>query len=346
MSSVTILLLIILVAVLSLPFFVHKVEENLEIFLFVAGILAAIASSQLEWPLVEEALIEPIKITIAVLIAGIAFKLLRSPLRIAVKATISRIGIKLFAFCAITILGLASSVITAIVSALILVEVIDCMSLDRKDEIKLVVLACFAIGIGAVLTPIGEPLSTIVIAKLKGEPYNASFGFLFSEYWFFIIPGILLLGIAGAVIVGKGTPADGLRETREENFVDILVRAGKTYLFVMALVFLGTGFKPLIDTYVIRLPPSGLFWINTVSAVLDNATLAAAEVGPSMTRSQLDFALLSLLISGGMLVPGNIPNIIAAGKLRIKSKEWLTIGLPVGMASLVAVFALLQLTRA
>ena len=47
-----------------------------------------------------------------------------------------------------------------------------------------------------------------------------------------------------------------------------------------------------------------------VSAILDNATLAAAEIGPALTESQIKSALMGLLISGGMLIPGNIPNII------------------------------------
>ena len=41
-----------------------------------------------------------------------------------------------------------------------------------------------------------------------------------------------------------------------------------------------------------------------------------------MTDRQVKFALMSLLISGGMLIPGNIPNIISASKLDIKSGEW------------------------
>jgi predicted cation transporter len=40
-----------------------------------------------------------------------------------------------------------------------------------------------------------------------------------------------------------------------------------------------------------------------------------------------------------MLIPGNIPNIIAAGKLKIKSKEWIAVGVPVGTAAMVLYFA-------
>jgi predicted cation transporter len=335
----------ILALVLFLPFLLKHVEENLEIFLFAMGLLAVTVSAQWGWELIEEALVEPIAISAAVLIAGLAFKFLRPAVRRAVKTAISRFGLKPFAFCLVVLLGLISSAITAIISALLLVEAIDCMSLDRKDEIKLVVIACFAIGMGAVLTPLGEPLATIVIAKLRGEPYYASFWFLFEEYWRFAIPGVLLFGALAAIIINKGPTDEGLKETREEGLGDIVLRTGKTYLFVMALVFLGTGFKPIIDAYVSKLPPAGLYWINSLSAILDNATMAAAEVGPSMTRSQLDFALLSLVIAGGMLIPGNIPNIISAGKLKIKSKEWIAVGVPVGACAMVLCFVILLITR-
>jgi predicted cation transporter len=342
MPVVTILsLFAILLLVLFLPFMVKKVEENLEIFLFAMGILAVTVSAQWAWPLIEEALLEPIKITAAVLVAGLLFKFLRPAARRAVGSAMSFLGVKAFAFAVVVVLGLVSSVITAIIAALLLVEVIDCMRLDRKDEIKIVVIACFAIGMGAVLTPLGEPLSTIVIGKLRGEPYNASFWFLFIEFWRYVVPGVLLFGALAAILVRKGPEDEGLKENREEGIPDILLRTAKTYLFVMALVFLGTGFKPIIDAYISKLPAAGLFWLNSISAILDNATLAAAEVGPSMSMEQLVYALLGLIIAGGILIPGNIPNIIAAGKLRIKSKEWIAVGVPVGVVAMALYFSIL-----
>jgi predicted cation transporter len=109
----------------------------------------------------------------------------------------------------------------------------------------------------------------------------------------------------------------------------------------MALVFLGTGFKPIIDAYISKLPASGLFWLNSISAILDNATLAAAEVAPSMSMPQLVYALLGLTVAGGILIPGNIPNIISAGKLKIKSREWMSVGLPIGAVAMAAYFCVL-----
>ncbi len=84
-----------------------------------------------------------------------------------------------------------------------------------------------------------------------------------------------------------------------------------------------------------------LYWINTISAVLDNATLTAAEITPKMDILQIRAMLMGLLISGGMLIPGNIPNIIAAGKLKIGSGDWAKLGVPVGFFVLVVYFVVL-----
>ena len=109
----------------------------------------------------------------------------------------------------------------------------------------------------------------------------------------------------------------------------------------MALVFLGAGFAPLILEFIIQIPAEGLYWVNIVSAVLDNATLAAAEIGPQLSLIQIKSALMGLLIAGGMLIPGNIPNIIAAGKMGITSKEWARYGVPLGFVLLVIYFVIL-----
>ena len=75
-----------------------------------------------------------------------------------------------------------------------------------------------------------------------------------------------------------------------------------------------------------------------ISAVLDNATLTAAEISPNMSLVQIRAILMGLLISGGMLIPGNIPNIICANKLNITSKEWAKVGLPIGFVAMVVYF--------
>src|SRR3970282_1764502 len=130
-----------------------------------------------------------------------------------------------------------------------------------------------------------------------------------------------------------------------ETYRGAVGRALRVYLFVMALTLLGEGFKPIIDRFVIHLDARLLYWINMVSAILDNATLTAAEVSPQMSLSQVRAVLMGLLISGGMLIPGNIPNIIAANKLKIRSRTWARWGVPLGLVMLVLYFAVLFLIQ-
>ena len=126
-----------------------------------------------------------------------------------------------------------------------------------------------------------------------------------------------------------------------ETVKDVVMRAVKVYVFIMALVLLGDGFKPIIFTYFTQIPSTILFWVNMVSAILDNATLAAAEIGPALSELQIKSILMGLLIAGGMLIPGNIPNIISASKLGITSKEWARLGVPMGLVSMAIYFVII-----
>jgi predicted cation transporter len=237
-------------------------------------------------------------------------------------------------------LGFLSSVITAIIAALILAEVMSALKLTRNFEIKIVIIACFSIGLGAALTPLGEPLATIAISKLKGQPHNADFFFLAKLLGLWVVPLVLGLAVWTAFYRNPACGEPTLTEDKAENYSDVVLRAGKVYLFVMALVLLGTGFLPIVEKYLVSISAHALYWINIISAVLDNATLTAAEMTPAMPRETIKELLMGLLIAGGMLIPGNIPNIICAGKLSIKSKEWATFGVPFGLAIMIGAFAI------
>jgi len=335
--------------VLFLPIAVHSIEKNLEIFLLITGILSVTFShlwgKEPAWTvhLLKEMFSAPVMITAAVIAAGLLIFFFRQKITSMIVAAERALGSKLFCFVLVTVLGLVSSVITAIMAAIILVEVVSALKLDKKYETRLVILGCFSIGLGAALTPVGEPLSTICIAKLKGEPYRAGFFFLLRNLGAYILPGVLGIGIIGALIepsVKEDTGRDGLAEKESEGVRDIFIRAGKVYVFIMALILLGTGFKPVVDKYIVLLSGALLYWINMLSAVMDNATLAAAEISPAMTVSQIRYILMGLLIAGGMLIPGNIPNIIAAGRLNIGSKEWAKIGIPLGLGFMLVYFVL------
>lgn len=344
-------LLVILGLILVLPFVVKKIEENLEYFLFVMGLAAIIVSGVLDLQYLEHTLTNYLIYTItgAVLIAGLLFNFLVHRLRATVNWMVDKIQLRVFVFLLIVLIGLLSSIITAIVASLLLVEIIEALPLTRDKKIKINIIACFSIGIGAVLTPVGEPLSTVVISTLRED-----FFYLIRILGIDIMPTIFILGLLGAYVSGTGKEKAGEAagadianamdgddtevNTDENSLKEVFIRAGKIFVFVIALEFLGSGFRPLIDTYVVSLNSKILYFINMLSAILDNATMAAAEISQSMSEFQIKSLLISLLVSGGMLIPGNIPNIISAGKLNIKSKEWAKYGLPLGLVLLTVNF--------
>ena len=342
----TVLLSLLIVVVLLLPLTVHKVEENLEAFLFLCGAFAVTVSQVWNWHLVKIALEDPIKITAAVLIAGLLFRQFHKQLQRVTQWAVKKIGLRQTLFCIVLILGLTSSIITAIIAALILAEVAVMLPLERKGRTKLVTFSCYAIGMGAVLTAVGEPLGTVVISKLSGEPYNAGFFFLIEHVGWYVLGGVLFMAfMASSLREGTIQHAPGAKaaDTESEHSVkSIFIRAGKVYLFVMALTLLGDGLKPLAMKTITHLSAGWLYWINMLSAVLDNATLAAIEVTPAISERTLTFLLMSLVISGGMLIPGNIPNIICASKLGIKSKEWVKSAFGLGVVLMITYFFILS----
>lgn len=330
-------LIVILLLVLLLPFTVKKVEHNLEIFLFIMGIAAAAISGMLDLHLIEKSLMDPIIITIAVFVAGILTKWFQGPMERSILWGSRILTPRVFFALTVIVLGLASSIITAIIAAIILVIIINVLPLDRKSEIRFTVLACFSIGLGAALTPIGEPLATITISKL-----DADFFYLFKLIGSEVLPAIVIFGIMSMLLVKPHEDINGLKSpSKSETYKEISIRSLKVYIFVMGLTFLGHGFEPFIHEYVLGLSPSLLYWINMISAILDNATLAAAEVSREMDAETIRAVLLGLIISGGMLIPGNIPNIISAGKLNITSKEWASFGVPVGLVTMLLYYFVL-----
>ena len=341
----SVLLSALIVAVLVLPLTVHKIEENLEAFLFLCGAFAVTVSHVWSGHLVATALKDPIKITLAVLIAGLLFRKFNTHLQHLTQKAVKAIGLRWTLFLIVVILGLTSSIITAIIAALVLAEIAVMLPLERAGRIKLVTFSCYAIGMGAVLTSIGEPLGTVVISKLSGEPHNAGFFYLIQHLGWFVLGGVLFMaGMASSIresVVKHAPGAKAAATGSDSTLKGIAVRAGKVYLFVMALTFLGDGLKPLALKTITHLSASWLYWINMLSAVLDNATLAAIEVTPAISDRTLTFLLMSLVISGGMLIPGNIPNIICASKLGIKSKEWVKAAFGLGLALMIAYFVIL-----
>lgn len=333
-------LTLLLIITFVLPIVSRKVESNLELFLFIVGVSACIASNSINKELFMGIAQNKFMYTIAiaVLVGGFLFKAISTHIEGALMYILRYIPLKVFVFLLIVIIGLLSSIITAIIAALLLVEIVSVLPISRKNKINIDVVACFSIGVGAVLTPIGEPLSTMMVSKL-----SVDFWFLLEQYGIYIIPAIIVLGIIGTfyAVYEKGETDKEEEIIIEETNKEIFARSLKIILFIIALELLGEGFKPIIDTYVINLHTGYLYWFNMSSAVLDNATLAAAEVSTKMTEVQVKAVLMGLLISGGMMIPGNIPNIISAGKLKINSKEWMRLGVPLGMTIMLVYYVIL-----
>jgi len=360
-------LIIIALLVLILPFVVKWCEHNLEFFFLIMGVLAVSVSAIFGHNLWNGALIVealkapvmigslPIGIFQVVLIFGLLIYFFNKPFYRAVNSTVKKLSVRFCIFTLIVILGLVSSVISVIVSSVVLSEIVAALPLPRNDRIKLVVVACFAIGLGAVLTPLGEPMSTILIQRLFGPPYYADFGWAISHFAIYVIPACFILGIFGAIWIGKkkdskGTADDTLAANEpavieySETLRSVITRAVKVFGFVAALVLLGIGLQPLIAWFLIKVPAVALYWINSISAVLDNATLTAIEINAQMALTKIIAVVMGLLIAGGMLIPGNIPNIVAANRLRIGMKEWAVLGVPIGIVIMIVFFVILKVS--
>jgi predicted cation transporter len=375
-------LIIIAILVLVLPFKVKWCEHNLEIFFLIMGILSVSISAIFSYnlwsvDLIIEALKAPVVIGSipigifqVVLLFGLLIYFFNKPFyRVIVKA-VNKVSISVFVFILVFFLGIISSVISVIVTSVILSEVVAALPLDKSNRIKLVVVACFSIGLGAVLTPLGEPMSTILVQRLSGPPYNAGFTWPIGHFAIYVIPACLILGIFGAIWIGKsiklpkaakqlvsdiepeplkdtidvaGTTTDQVTEY-SETLGTVILRAIKVFAFVAALVLLGTGLQPLIVWFLIKVPALALYWINTISAVLDNATLTAIEISSQMDLQKIIAVVMGLLVAGGMLIPGNIPNIVAAGRLKISMREWAVLGIPIGLVILIIFFVILLIT--
>ena len=187
-------LLIIFLLVLVIPFTVRVVERNLEIFLFCCGVIAltisgftTLSGEVTGWnmAIVIEALTSPLNIASVgwipigivqiVLVVGLFIYCFHHHLERAINGIVETCSLTLIVPFLIIVLGLVSSVISAILAAIILVEIINALPLVKEAKIEITVIACFSIGLGAGLTPLGEPLTTIVVTKLAGDPLSSRF---------------------------------------------------------------------------------------------------------------------------------------------------------------------------
>lgn len=327
--------LAILLALLIGPLVLAPLEHNFEAYCFVIGLSAVTISKGWSGRLLVHAGTEPLMIAGAVVVAGLIFGRIRAPLDRAFTGLRDRLPRAPLTAVVIAAIALLSSIITAIVAALLLVEAVRLLRLIPAKRTTVTVIGCLAIGMGAALTPIGEPLATLVVNGL-----HLGFGALFRLLMPFVLPGVAALGLlAGWIARGAYEESASVAVGQvNETPLAALVQGVKVYVFVAGLVLVSHAFEPLADVYVPALRTDALYWINIVSAALDNATLVAVEMH-HMPVERAREILLSLLIAGGMLIPGNIPNIVSAGALHIGSLEWARRGVPLGLVMLGIYFA-------
>jgi predicted cation transporter len=351
--------LVILLLLLFGPLAISSIEHNIEIYCLGLGVLATFLGTGFTWGLIVEALHEPVAISIAVIVAALLFGWSGAWLERIFGRLRRRVSRPLLSGLAVFVVAITSSVITAIVAALVLVQVIAMLHFERDKSVRVTVAGCFAIGMGAALTPLGEPLSTLAARAL-----HLGFFGLFELLAPWVLPGVIASSIvAGVFARGEYDDAHAVDQVRRSNaenpdaenladtenlanpknlaYAEILVQAGKVFAFIAGLVLISDAYAPIANEYVARMSNDLLFWANTVSAALDNATLVALEVH-KMTLPRAREAILALLVSGGMLIPGNIPNIVSAGALKIGSADWAKVGVPMGLILLGIYFAVLK----
>ena len=328
---------LVIAAALLGPVLVAPIERNLELFFLVLGVLTASITGQFNASIVRAAMSEPLPFTLAVLGFGAAFRLLADYFDRLLRAITRSLNPRILCFSMAVVLGFLSALITPVVSALVFVEAIAPLRCDRKSEIAGTVFACFAIGLGAGLTPLGMPGIAVVLRSL-----HAGFWYLTHLLGVYIAAGIILAAIPTLFLPFTASrPIDADSGWDSWGLV-LLIRPGKVYVFIAGLVALSDGLRPMVDTYIHRLPTGLLFWMNTISAIVNNSTLAALEIGPSLSVGQQRAAMLGLLVSGGALITGNIPNIVAAGRLGITAREWARVGLGTGALLLILCFVALK----
>ena len=327
-----ILLGLVVINLLVWPLVSKWVENHLEIFLLLVGAAAVTISGGWSKEFVYQTLNAPVNVAFIVLVVSIIFNYY-SRYIFRVLFILFRYFEPKYSFAILVfLLGMTSSVFSVTVAALILAEVLQVVNLERSQTVRVTVYACYAIGLGAVLLPLAEPLGLVIYNELAAGPHQADFFFMLQHFFWWIMPAILLLALAaGYTLRDVNTQVQlHIREDKEDTR-SMLRRTWHVYLFVAALHLISTGLRPFAQSTIAHLSGKILFWANSVSVIIDNATLAAIEVTPEVTLNNLMYMVIGLAAFGSMLVQGNLPNIVAAEKLGIKSREWARVAVPAGL---------------
>lgn len=341
---INILLGIVALSLLVVPLTVRWVESHLELFLLAVGALAVTISGGWNGQLIRDALSSPVYVSFIVIVVSIIFNNYSRYIFRILFAFFRALEPRYSFALLILILGMSSSLVSVTVSALVLAEVLKVVHLEHGTMVKITVFACYAIGLGAVLTPLAEPMGLVISKALAGAPHYADFFFLLRHFFGWIFPAICVLAVAaGYTARNAGTTLQMHIREDKENYSSILRRTGHIYMFVAALTLISAGLRPLALSTITHLGGKVLFLANAVSVIIDNATLAAIEIVPTISITDLTYMVIGLAAFGSMLVQGNLPNIVAAEKLGIKSREWAAIAVPTGCILMIGYFMALSI---
>ena len=336
------LLGIVVANLLVWPLASRWVESHLEIFLLMVGAAAVTISGGWIVDFIYETLQYPVNVAFIVLVVSVIFNNYSRYIFRVLFAFFRKLEPQYSFALLVFLLGITSSLVSVTVAALVLAEVLKVVNLERLSTVRITVFACYAIGLGAVLTPLAEPLGLIINNALTGAPHFADFFFLMRHFFVWIAPAILLLSAAaGYSARHAGTTMQMHIREDKETYGSMLRRTWHIYMFVAALNLISAGLRPLAQSTITHLGGKVLFLANAVSVIIDNATLAAIEIVPTISMNDLIYMVIGLAAFGSMLVQGNLPNIVAAEKLGIKSREWASVAVPTGLVLMGAYFIIL-----
>ena len=330
--GINLLLGVVAVCLLVLPLTVRWVESHLELFLLAIGATAVTVSGGWSFDLLRKTLASPVYVSFIVLVVSVIFNNYSRYIFRVLFAFFRTLEPQYSFALLIFVLGMTSSLVSVTVSALVLAEVLKVVNLGQDTTVKITVFACYAIGLGAVLSPLAEPMGLVISNALSGPPHRADFFFLFRHFVGWITPAICVLSCAAGYAAGRaGTTLQMHIREDKETYSSILHRTLHIYIFVAALTLISTGLRPLAQSTIVHLGGKVLFLANAVSVIIDNATLAAIEIVPSISTTNLTYMVIGLAACGSMLVQGNLPKIVAAEKLGIKSRPWAAVAVPTGL---------------
>ena len=244
-AGVEIGLIPIFLAVLLGPLLIKRIEQNLEMFLFLMGICAVAISRSWHIGIVEEAIQEPlvVGIVLTVLLAGLIAHYIRPDFLHSLNAILlDRITMKVIFLEIVIVLGLLAAIITPILSFFMLVEAVNHLPLMRKTRAKITILGCLSISLGAALALVDGSSSAIAITRMQGELPSA--GFLPPELQsLYIFLSILALGLISMFFAEENI--NSIRKQahgKASAHKRIAIWSARVCMFAGALLLIGVAF--------------------------------------------------------------------------------------------------------